>query len=65
MGKKLIHAISAVEPRVEDAVVELVKDPMRESNTDSSSLALAMAKVTSTGDKREGPKSVPVSTSHR
>jgi hypothetical protein len=60
-GQKLIHAISAVEQRVEDAVVELVEDPTRESNTDPSPLALAMADVTSTEDKGEGPESVPVS----
>jgi hypothetical protein len=59
-GQKLIHAISAVEQRVEDAVVELVEDPTRESNTDSSALALAMANVTSTEDKGEGLKNASI-----
>jgi hypothetical protein len=56
-GQKLIHAISMVEQRVEDAMVELVEDPTSESDSDSSALALA----TSVGDDGVALKSLPMS----
>jgi hypothetical protein len=49
-GQKLIHVISTVEQRVEDAMVEFVEDPTSESDSDSSALALATTNVTSVGD---------------
>jgi hypothetical protein len=50
--------------------VELVEDPTRESNADSSALTLAMSNVTPTGNKGEGleisqGESQPLTTSQR